>query len=41
MGITVSYVLVGAYGLYYFYRNGYLGGRIQLQRWKAELIYGH
>lgn len=39
MGITVSYVLVGAYGLYYFYRHGYLGGRIQLQRWKAELIY--
>lgn len=39
MGITISYVLVGAYGLYYFYRFGYLRGHIQPARWKAELLY--
>lgn len=39
LGITASYVLVGGYGLYYFYRHGYLGGKIRLRLLRAELVY--
>ena len=38
-GILVSYVLLGCYAFWYFYKCGYLSGKIQKKYLKAELIY--
>lgn len=38
-GIVVSYSLLGIYAFYYFYKKGYLSGKIYKQYIKSELIY--
>ncbi len=38
-GIIVSYVLLGLYAFWYFYKNGYLSGKIQAKYIKEELIF--
>ena len=38
-GITISYTMIATYALYYFYKKGYLSGRINKKYIKNELIY--
>lgn len=38
-GILISYSLLGVYAFYYFYKKGYLSGRIFRQYIRSELIY--
>jgi O-antigen/teichoic acid export membrane protein len=38
-GIVVSYVVLGGYAFYYFYKKGYLSGTFRREYIKAELIY--
>ncbi|MDB5222734.1 MAG: hypothetical protein JWN83_1401 [Chitinophagaceae bacterium] len=39
VGITVSYSIMGVYAFYYFYKKGYLSGKVFKQYIKSELVY--